>query len=184
MEKLLTNYSLSEILIFVCFLAAAIKGVVTFFDWAEQRLRQKFLKEDKIDVESQKFREIVDHEIRQREIDRVALQQQINEIKERDRQTFEALNQTISNLQTKLDAISKKTDILIDSDRDDIKAWITREHHYFVNNLGKIDSYSLDCIERRFKHYKDEKGNSFVESLIDEIRALPKMDLRDEKIEH
>ena len=36
-----------------------------------------------------------------------------------------------------------------------------------------IDDYSLDCIERRYKHYIDEGGNSFIGQLMIEIRKLP-----------
>ena len=37
-----------------------------------------------------------------------------------------------------------------------------------------IDDFSLDCIEKRFAHYQDEGGNSFIAALMAEIRALPK----------
>lgn len=39
---------------------------------------------------------------------------------------------------------------------------------------GWIDDYSMECLERRFLIYQHEHGNSFVEGLMDEIRALPK----------
>ena len=64
--------------------------------------------------------------------------------------------------------------LLIDSDKDDIKAFITEKYHYFVEVRGWIDDDSLDCLERRFQHYKDENGNSFVADLMSEIKRLPK----------
>lgn len=57
--------------------------------------------------------------------------------------------------------------MLIDSDRDDIKSYITREHHYFCYQKGWIDDFSLDCCERRYKHYSDEGGNSFIGQFMD-----------------
>ena len=69
--------------------------------------------------------------------------------------------------------LSTKIDMLIDSDKDDIKSYITREHHYFCYKLGYIDDFSLDCIEKRFKHYSDEGGNSFIENFMKDLRALP-----------
>jgi hypothetical protein len=39
---------------------------------------------------------------------------------------------------------------LTKSDRDAIKAYITKEHHHFCYEAGWIDDYNLDCIERRF----------------------------------
>jgi hypothetical protein len=36
------------------------------------------------------------------------------------------------------------------SDKDSIKAFITKEHHYFCYEKGWIDDYNLDCLEKRF----------------------------------
>lgn len=70
--------------------------------------------------------------------------------------------------------LSAKIDMLIDSDMDDIKSYITKEHHYFCYQKGWIDDFSLDCLERRYQHYEDEGGNSFVGRLMGELRDLPK----------
>ena len=48
MEELLTKYTITEIVIFIVFLAIAIKEVVTFFDWAHSRLKGAFKKENVI----------------------------------------------------------------------------------------------------------------------------------------
>ena len=82
----------------------------------------------------------------------------------------------IDDMKNCIKQIIGKIDILIESDKDDIKAFITRQHHYFVYQKGWIDDYSLDCIERRYDHYVHEKGNSFIGGLMEEIRALPKQE--------
>lgn len=64
--------------------------------------------------------------------------------------------------------------MLIESDKEDIKAFITGQHHYFIYGKGWIDDYSMECLEKRFAIYEREHGNSFVEGLMNEIRALPK----------
>jgi len=61
----------------------------------------------------------------------------------------------IEELKKTLNEITKMIHLLISSDKDDIKAFITREHHYFCYQKGWIDDYSLDCIERRYNHYRD-----------------------------
>ena len=38
----------------------------------------------------------------------------------------------------------------------------------------EIDDYSLDCLEKMFKHYTDEYGNSFIEDLMKQLKALPR----------
>ena len=80
----------------------------------------------------------------------------------------------IKELKESLKQLNKQVQLLIDSDKDDIKAFLTREHHYFCYQKQWIDDYSLECIERRYNHYKEEGGNSFIKGFMEEIRALPK----------
>lgn len=86
------------------------------------------------------------------------------------------LQNTIKKMEESIENLSKKVDILMKSDRDDIKAFITRQHHYFVYQKGWIDDYSLDCIERRYTHYNEQGGNSFIQTLMTDLRNLPKQE--------
>ena len=72
-----------------------------------------------------------------------------------------------------LTIIANKVDLLIDSDKNDIKTWITEKHHYFCYEKKWIDDYSLEGIERRYKNYRDEQGNSYIGKLMQDLRALP-----------
>ena len=47
-------------------------------------------------------------------------------------------------------------------DKEDIKAFITLQHHKFVYEQEWIDDYSMECLEKRFAIYEREHGNSFV----------------------
>ena len=141
MVELLSIYSVSEILAIIVTLALAIKGVVSFWDWAKERLKKMFNKETQQE----------NH------------QHQVEALAENQQQLMEAVKK-----------LTEKVDMLIDSDKDDIKAYITDKHHYYVYTQKWIDDYTLDCIVRRFKHYQDEGGNSFIETLMKELRALPK----------
>ena len=71
--------------------------------------------------------------------------------------------------------LTNKINMLIESDKADIKAYITEKHHYFVYEKKWIDVHSLDSLEKRFQHYEKEGGNSFVKGLMSEIRQLPKV---------
>lgn len=149
MAELITNYSWSEIILFVIAFAAAIKGVVTFWDWGKDRLRKVYDKEDKIE------------EIKSLIVENT---KQMNEFSNIQAQTIDEIQHLKENI-TNLTA----------SDKDDIKAWITEKHHYFCYEIKYIDDYSLDCIEKRYAHYVDEGGNSFISTLMEEIRNLPKV---------
>jgi hypothetical protein len=152
MKELVETYSIQEILLFLITFALAIKGIVSFYDWGHDRLKKFFNKEDSGE---QKINSI---------------QNQINELKG----DYDKLKELQVQAQGTLKDLAKKIDLLIVSDKDDIKSFITREHHYFCYQKQWIDDYSMDCIEKRFQHYKDEDGNSFVEDLMNEMRALPK----------
>lgn len=80
---------------------------------------------------------------------------------------------TIQQIKNDLDEVKKNINLLITSDKDDIRSWITDKYHCFIK-LGYIDDFSLDCLERRFKSYKQEGGNTYVDSMMEELRALPR----------
>lgn len=150
--ELLASYSIEQILTFIVCLALAIKGCVSFWDWGYNRLRQVFQKETDEDNKEKQ------------------LEDQLNRIEEN-------LNTFIEAQKVMTDDISQmkqQISVLSESDKDDIKSFIVREYHYFVEQKEWIDDYSLDCIEKRYTHYKQEGGNSFVHGLMEGLRALPK----------
>lgn len=152
MEALLKAYSLQDILIFMVLLAIAIKGAISFFDWAKERLGRVYKKE----YAETKTQEDLDAKLQQ---ESVAIQK---------------LEKNQAEMMTAMEELSNKIDALIDSDKDDIKSFLVKEHHYFCYQRGWIDDYSLDCCEKRYKHYVQEGGNSFIEDMMNEIRDLPK----------
>lgn len=141
MAQLLNSYSLHEILIFLIVLALGLKGFITFWDWAVDRLRKIFHKENQQDL---------------------------------DREKIHQLSENQEKLIDNMSKLTEKIDMLIESDKADIKAYITEKHHHFVYDKKWIDDYSLDSLEKRFNHYVEEGGNSFVGGLMSEIRQLPK----------
>lgn len=82
--------------------------------------------------------------------------------------------ETINNLKKDVEKIQKSIDTLIESDKENIKAWITEKHHYYCYEKKYIDDYTLDCLEKRFTRYETEGGNSFVHNLMDDLRDLPR----------
>lgn len=151
MIELLAKYSLSEIVAFLVTFALAIKGVISFYDWATERLKKTFSKETQRDKEKEVLEErLVYGADKMRALDKQ--QKQTNE---------------------QLKVIHKQLEMLISSDKDDIKTDLTKDHHYFCYKKKWIDDYSLDCMQRRFERYVEEGGNSFIEKLMDEVKDLP-----------
>lgn len=64
--------------------------------------------------------------------------------------------------------------LLTDSDRDDIRSWIVHQYHHFCEYQKWIDDFSMDALEKRYAHYTREGGNSYITSLIEQLRKLPR----------
>lgn len=152
MKALIDSYSVGEIIIFIIILALAIKEFISLLDWFKSRGKKYY---DKQEEPQKNMNEI--HEKLQRN------EEDMKDLAKSQLETHQIIQQ-----------LMEKLDMLIESDKDDIKSFITKEHHYFVQQKGSIDVFSLDCIERRYKHYTDEGGNSFIKDLMKEIRELPK----------
>ncbi len=184
MEELLTKYTVTEIILFVFALATAIKGFFMLWDFFYDRIKKHFTKattqeQEKTDLTKQ----LAD------------ISTQIESIREGHKEDKAEIVSQIKNINVqhsidrqelikKIDETKTTISVLLASDKDDIKSWITEKHHYFCYEKKVIDDYSLDCIEKRYQHYLDEGGNSYVATLMNEIRRLPKVSmLRDSEKE-
>lgn len=152
MLELLTTYSITEIIIFIVMLLLALEEGIKKITWLKNYFKEKFSEED----EEEQVHQSLEDKIEQQQI-------KINEMKQSQIQICECLN-----------LIGQKVDLLIDSDKNDIKTWITEKHHYFCYEKGWIDDYSLEGIERRYTNYKQEHGNSYIGDLMKDLRQLPK----------
>ena len=150
--SVLKDFPISEILLCIVGVLVLIKWIIEYFDWGHKRTK------DKYDQESERKKNIED----------------INEKLNQNSEDIKMLIEMQKQQNEKIEQQNLRIELLIDSDKDDIKAFITEKYHYFVEVKGWIDDYSLDCLERRFQHYKDENGNSFVADLMSEIKRLPK----------
>ena len=145
MISLLSTYSITEIIMFLVIAALAIKGVIDFFDWVKNKNRGAYIKEKTNEDEKRTTKERITK-----------------------------LEESVEKVTDSVNKIGDKVDLLVASDKDAIKAFITREHHYFCYQKGWIDDYSLDCLEKRYTHYVEENGNSFIGELMAEVRKLPR----------
>jgi len=150
--KLLSTFSFGEIILFIVLIAVAFKEIFNFLDWISEKVKKRDNK----------------HQIA------VSRDQRIDNQLENFQKDLKHITETV-------DEINSEVGILKESDKDDIKAFITREHHYFCYTKGWIDDFSMDCIEKRYGHYVQENGNSYVADLMQNLRALPKQDPNSEK---
>ena len=72
----------------------------------------------------------------------------------------------------KIEYISNQCDFLKVCDKEDKKAYITREFNYFTR-LGEIDLFSKETLEKIYELYLKENGDTFVAGMMSQIRILP-----------
>ena len=51
-----------------------------------------------------------------------------------------------------------------------------KRYHYYKNMDISIDSFTMDTIEKRYQHYRDEGGNSYITNIMKELRDMAKED--------
>ena len=62
--------------------------------------------------------------------------------------------------------------LLIESDKDGIKAWIVSKYHQFKEQPEQLDDIEWDLLNKRFNHYKDQGGNSYIEDLMTIMKQI------------
>ena len=160
-EALLAQYTIKEIIIGVIMLAVAFKSSFDFFDWVKLKYKEKFDKDY------------------QKKVDETLSKEHYESCQKRFQESIDAYN----NMDKKLDALTEQMNTrfgiiessikrLTDSDMHDIKSWIVEKHHKLVEQQW-VDDFTMDTIERRYADYKAEGGNSYVKTLMEEIRSLP-----------
>lgn len=161
MIELLSTLTLTEVFIFGALILIALKEVLTLYDFFKKRINSKY---DEENNEKQQIIEILEelkslkNEIHNHEEDYLQLYESIEELKDEWNKKEKEQQNTLK--------------LLIKSDKDAIKSFIVKEHHHFIEEEW-IDDFSLDVIERRYTHYKEEGGNSYIHDLMQEIRELP-----------
>lgn len=130
-----------------------MKEAITLYDWYKHRADNYADKK----INQNQYKEDIEERLQQHE------------------KAIHKLAESQDQILSKVESMSEKIEMLIDSDRDDIKSQLTKDHHYFCYQKKWIDDYSLDCCEKRYSHYKDEGGNSFILGFMEEMRALPKV---------
>lgn len=142
MLALLKSYSVGEIFIFIVVLALAVKEAISLYQYFAKGISDNFDKKYK-------------------------KQETLNSLSEKINQ----LTIMVKQLQENNEQQNKKIENLIDSDVQDIRSWIVQQHH--ACQQGKrLDSFELDCVEKRYACYDKEGGNSYIHNLVEGIRKM------------
>lgn len=167
MLDFISSYSLSEILIFFIMAAVCIKELITFIDWVIDRLNKQYNKH----YNQNKDKDTIHNQIQE-------LNDCIKQEQKQQNKRQEEINIQFNKVNKDIKSLSDSVNLLLNSDRDDIKSYIVEKHHYFCYDKQWIDDYSLECLEKRYSHYEEEGGNSFIKNLMEEIRELSRTPIK------
>ena len=79
--------------------------------------------------------------------------------------------QQFCSLHEKQDIISGNVQLLIESDKESNRSFITLEYYKAIEK-GYIEVYTMQAIEYRYEKYLQEHGDSFINGLMKELREL------------
>lgn len=161
MIELLTTYTLIEILVFVFIILAALKEGWSLIDFFRNKMKKHYEEEASDDKKIESI-------IKRLDTFEESLKESVAQEKDLYNQFIEFKEECKEHFQN----TDEKLELLKVSDKDSIKSWIVEKHHCFVKQRW-IDDFNMDAIEKRFAHYVDEGGNSYVLDLVQELRKLP-----------
>lgn len=146
-NTLVTEFSIQDIILIVIMVASGLKFLWSLFDWFHQKLRRW------LSIETEK-------EKKERN-----LGDQLQNLADKQEELFKKFDR-LSDLNDKIDNITDRL-------QEDTRSYIIDKHHFFCYKCGCIDLFSLESIERKYMYYKQAGGDSFIDSLMYDIRALP-----------
>lgn len=153
LQTLLTDYSLESLLLIIVMLAVGVKVVSDLWDYFYGKVKSYFRTQNE---EREKDESVI------RSIDSIG--KEVSELKS-----------LIQEQQQMMRDLQEQNDITIERLQENERSYIIDKHHHFCYEVGAIDDMNLASLERRYVYYKAHKGNTFVDGLMSELRALPRM---------
>lgn len=180
---LLSTMSIEEIILTVILLAVSVKFLGELFEWCYNKLKGYFHLSD---VKEERHKEIMESlnnlQRDMKDQKRIGNQQQkqIDKISSQlDGQGKEsiALRKALEDQTEEITTLQGWVSTLNERVQDSTRAYLIDRHHHFCYQIKGIDDMSLQDLERRFMYYKVAGGDTFVDALMEDIRALPRITL-------
>jgi len=180
---LLSNFSVEGIILIIVLFAVAIKFLGELFEYLYNKIKKYF---DIKDAKEERHEEVMNslhilqEDMKEQKERSEKRQKQVDSIDNKLDQHYQDFidlksriqNQTneITNLNTRIKTLTERT-------QDSTRAYLIDKHHHFCYQIKAIDDMSLQDMERRFMYYKAAGGDTFIDGLMDQVRALPRLTL-------
>lgn len=152
-QTLLADYSLESLLLIVVMLAVCVKLIGDLWDYFYNKIKSYFRSQDEAEEKNKFVAQSID-----------SIGREVSELKS-----------LIQEQQQMMRDLQEQNDITIERLQENERSYIIDKHHHFCYEVGAIDDMNLASLERRYVYYKAHKGNTFVDGLMSELRALPRM---------
>lgn len=180
-ETLLSQLSVEGIILVVVLFLVSVKFLGELFEYVYTKLKRYFNVKDE---QQERHEEIIAslntlkddfQEQKEKGVERDARIDKISaQLDEQDRDT-EGLRKVLDSQITKFTDMEAQVKTLCERMQDSTRAYIIDKHHHFCYQIHAIDDMSLQDLERRFMYYKAAGGDTFIDSLMEEVRALPRL---------
>ena len=193
--EMMNGISFGQVLILLAGFGAIVIGIKKYLSQRDDKIRAEFEKEDTQKDESAGM--LASIEELSKDLKRLSGQvtditTQIENNKNETAKKIDELSKAITEEKSKrksesseickelqhnrktLERVTQRVNILLDSDKEDIKGYIVKEYQKWMP-LKIIDFYSMDTLEKKYEKYLQEDGDSFVEGLMIDLRSLKKV---------
>lgn len=150
---LFTQYSVGELILLVILLLFALRALNEVISYFYGKIKTRFGIENKKEEWQNKISETLQ-----------SIKDEIEHLKEQNHQTHQHQKEMDSSIALVQERLQENT-----------RSYLIDAHHKFCYEIHAIDDLNLQAMERRYLYYKTAGGNSFIDSLMDEVRALPRI---------
>lgn len=151
-EQLFAQYSIESILLLLIMLGVSVKFIGELCEYFYNKMKKYFADESSQDKRNESLSESI------RQID----------------SKVTAVKDSIEKQQEIISMLQEQSQLTVERMQENERSYIIDKHHYFCYEVGMIDDMNLQSLERRYVYYKAQGGNSFIDGLMNEIRALPR----------
>lgn len=151
-EQLFAQYSIESILLLLIMLGVSVKFIGELCEYFYNKMKKYFADEASQVKENESLSESI------RQID----------------SKVTAVKDSIEKQQEIIAMLQEQSQLTVERMQENERSYIIDKHHYFCYEVGMIDDMNLQSLERRYVYYKAQGGNSFIDGLMREIRALPR----------
>lgn len=159
--NLFSQYSIESIILFAMALGVAVKAMSELWEYFYNKLRKYFNYQTKKEQSFEQLTNAIS-----------SLHEELTGIRNKE---ISPLNDKIELAIEKNDEMKNQISLVTERLQENTRGNIIDKHHHFCYVLGHIDDLSLQSLEREYLYYKAAGGDTYVDGLMEDLRALPRL---------